>query len=299
MNRELLDFLKMNDVKYIENLPLACISPIKIGAEATIVAYPNSENKLVNLVGFLENNKIRYKIIGRMSNVLPPDEKYNGVIVKTDRITSCGISGRILECSLGAGIPFVANLLCKAGLSGFEGLCGIPGSIGGGIACNAGAFGREISDLLLDAKVYDIEDECVVELANDDLDFAYRSSVLKNRPWLLLSARFKLSESNTLSVKRRMSAIREKRRVTQPTDMLSLGSTFKRPPGGYSAAFLIDQCGLKGYSVGGASVSEKHAGFIINRGNSTAKDYIALVEHIKKRVSEAFGVRLQREVEIL
>ena len=156
MRDEILDFLKMHDVKYKEKIKLSTISPIRIGGESDIVAYPSSEEKLVKLSILLQKNKIKHKIAGRMSNLLPPDDNYDGIIVRTDLLCSCKTNGNILTAASGASIIGCAYILSHLGLSGFEGLSGIPGSIGGALVGNAGAFGYEISDRLSSVRALDL-----------------------------------------------------------------------------------------------------------------------------------------------
>lgn len=299
MKKELFRFFKMNDVENKADLSLASISPISIGAEAAAVTYPDSEEKLALLVGFLDKSKIKYKISGRMSNLLPPDKKYDGAVIRTDRLNNYSINSCILTVCCGMTLPHIARILQNAGLSGFEGLSGIPGSIGGAIVGNAGAFGREISDLLLDVRVYDRSNGYFYSLKVSDLHFGYRSSSIMHSGLLIASARFKLSPSDPLTVKIEMDRCREIRKSTQPTDKPSLGSCFKRPRGDLAAAWLIDKCGLKGYRIGGAQISEKHAGFIVNSGGATASDYIALLDYAAKKVYEEYEISLEREVEIM
>ncbi len=299
MVKELIRFLKMNDVEYKEGLPLASISPIRIGAEADIVAFPDDEAKLVLFLKFLENTRIKYKISGRMSNLLPPDEKYSGVLIRTDRINAHYFDGNMLSVSCGASIPYISSLTQAAGLGGFERLSGIPGSIGGAAVGNAGAFGREISDLIIDIRVCDIIEKSIYTLPLRECSFSYRSSSLKNRDIIVLSARFRLCYSDKSSIKAEMNRCKDIRRATQPIGAPSLGSVFKRPSAAVSAAELIDKCGLKGYGIGGAQISEKHAGFIVNAGRATAKDYILLSEFAAKCVYEKYGIALEREIEIM
>ena len=299
MSREILDFLKMNDVEYKEELSLAEISPIRIGGKVKIIAYPNSEIKLVKLSAFLQENKIKHKILGRMSNVLPPDEGYNGIIIRTDRLNDICVNGDHAIVGSGIAMPRLARELCKCGLSGFEGLSGIPGSIGGAIVGNAGAFGREISDLIRTVRVFDPNLCEMVSMSPKECGFHYRDSYFKRTGLIILSTEMKMIISDSYTVGKEMKRISDLRRKTQPIDKPSLGSSFKRPSPGVSAARLIDECGLKGYSIGGATVSEKHAGFIINSGTATAKDYIDLSELIKKCVFEKYRINLEREIEIL
>ena len=299
MKREITDFLKMNDVEYKEDYRLSLISPIKIGGSALFVAYPSSADKLIKLVAFLEKAKIRYKILGRMSNVLPPDDGFDGVIIRTDRICDFSIRDKAAVISCGCSIPHISSVLCRAGLSGFEGISGIPGSIGGAIVGNAGAFGREISDILTSVYVYLVDSDLCINLTADQCNFSYRSSSLLHNGAILLHAEFSLKKSNYISVKEEMDRCKTLRMSTQPYEFPSLGSTFKRPSVDTAAARLIDDCKLKGCSVGGAQVSEKHAGFIINIGGATAADYLNLSNHVAETVFKRFGVQLIREVEAI
>ena len=299
MYREVLDFLKMNDVEYKNGVSLATISPVRIGGEADIVAYPACEMQFFRLVQFLINENIKHKIVGRMSNVLFSDKKYRGVIIRSDRMSSFRIYGNILTVECGVALPYISLVLCSAGLHGFEGLSGIPGSIAGALIGNAGAFGYEISDSLIDVRCFDTRRERIIVFSKNELDFSYRSSFFKRYNFPILSARFALEERECAEIKAEMEKYREIRRKTQPTDQPSLGSTFKRPSDTVYAARLIDECGLKGFGIGGAQVSAKHAGFIVNRGGATALDYIELSDYVKERVLERFGVSLEREIEII
>lgn len=299
MNREILDFLKMNDVEYKEGFCLAEISPIKIGQEAFAVAYPNSYGKLIDLANFLNDNKIKHKILGRMSNVLFQDSFYDGIVIRTDRLNDFSIDHNVVSASCGIALPYLCNILCKAGLSGFEGLSGIPGSMGGALFGNAGAFGYEIGDRVLDVECYDLVKRETITLTVNDIGFSYRYSGFKDNGLLILSARYLLKESDEISVRSEMNKCRKARIMSQPTDKPSLGSTFKRPQDGTFAAKLIDDCCLKGYSVGGAQISTKHSGFIINTGGATAKDYIDLSDYVADQVFEKNKIRLEREIEII
>ena len=299
MQRELSDFLKMHDVEYKENLPLSSISPIGIGAEADAVVYPRDVEQLVSLLGFLENGKIIYKISGRMSNLLPPDKKYKKIIVRTDKLNCISLAGQDVTADCGVGMARLSNWLCDRGLSGFEELSGIPGSIGGSIVGNAGAFGREISDLLTEIILYDKNLKNVISVSPADMGFGYRRSNVLTFNYVVLGAKFHFAEDSLSSIKHRIEKIKEKRVKTQPVGMRSLGSTFKRPSNMISASKLIDQCGLKGYRIGGAMISEKHAGFIVNIGGATAKDYIDLSDYASECVYSRFNIKLEREVEIM
>ena len=299
MHRGIVDFLKMNDVEYKEGLSLARISPINIGPKAFAVVYPDSPEKLTCLITFLNKSKIKHKILGRMSNVLFLDGYYDGIVIRTDRLNAFSINQNMVTASCGTALPYLCNILCKAGLSGFEGLSGIPGSIGGAILGNAGAFGYEIGERVLSVECYDIEKGEIITLLADNIRFSYRHSSFKNNGLVILSARFLFSQSDEFAVRNEMERCRKSRFLSQPIDKPSLGSTFKGSKEGIPASKLIDDCGLKGYSVGGAQISTKHAGFIINRGDATTKDYVDLSDYAADRVYEKYKIRLEREIEII
>lgn len=294
-----LEFLKMNDVEYKENIKISLFSPIKIGGIARIVAYPDSALKYIEIIRFLRTIGCRFRIVGRMSNLLPPDEFYDGVIVKTDKIKSVFQRECELYVDAGVTLPELSRLALRCGYSGLEELSGIPGSIGAATLGNAGAFGREISEVVSSLRFYSYEDDKIYNATSDELGFEYRNSIAKQNGWVVLGVLLRLTESSLDKVRARMSEVANIRRQTQPTTLPSLGSTFKRPSRYIFAARLIDECGLKGCRIGGAEVSQKHAGFIVNRGGATARDYIELSDLVSNRVYEKTGVRLQREVELL
>lgn len=299
MKGEILEFLKMNDVEYKENASLAAISTVKIGANADLIVYPNNIDKLVSLVSFFRKSKIRHKILGRMSNVLPPDENYCGVIVRTNRFCDYKIKGNLISASAGAFLPYLAKKTADAGLSGLEELSGIPGSLGGAVAGNAGAFGREISDLVESVRVFDVNSGVISDLKSNELGFKYRTSIFKSQELIILSASLRTCYSDKICIFSKISEYAKRRRGTQPVGFPSLGSTFKRPGDGIYAAKMIDECGLKGYKIGGASISERHAGFIVNVGGATASDYLSLADYATECVYRKFGINLEKEIEIL
>lgn len=292
-------FLKMNDVEYRENEKLSCFSVIRIGGNARIIAYPNSAVKYVSVLRFLRNLEIDYRVLGRMSNILPNDDGYNGVIIKTDKLRKLFITDNIAYVSAGITNAVLATELSRKGLSGYEELSGIPGSIGGSVYGNAGAFGREILDVISEVTFYSLNDDSIYIASAGELDFAYRTSAFKHGLGYIISAKIILSHADVDSVYKRMNEVRLLRLESQPVGELSLGSTFKRASADFSAAKMIDECGLKGYSIGGAQISKKHAGFIVNKGYATSSDYISLAEHVEKCVYQKTGVRLEREIEIL
>ena len=243
--REIINFFKMNDVKYKEKFQLSVISPVKIGGRASFVAYPKSNNELILTVNFLRKNKILYKILGRMSNILPPDDKYEGVIIKTDYISMVTFYERYANVDTGVSLPYLANMAVSAGLGGLEELSGIPGSVGGAIRGNAGAFGREISELICDLSVYNLGTNEILRINADKMNFGYRSSEIIKGDMIILSAKIKLTPTDRTESQRLIFEYRQRRIDTQPVGQPSLGSVFKRPSADLSAARLIDECGLK------------------------------------------------------
>ena len=299
MKKDLLDFLIINEVEYKENVVAKNFSPVKIGGNVNIVIYPDNERKIISALDFLEENKICYKVIGRSSNILFPDTKVNTVLIKTDNMRGAEISRKIVRLSSGETLFSNARYFAKNGVGGISELCGIPGSIGGLIRNNAGAFGREIGDLVKSVKAYFPENKQILHLENKDLSFEYRSSIFKSNNLVVLSADLKMQyDSSPNDILREIEMYKDLRRNSQPTGFPSLGSVFKRPKGDF-AARLIDISGLKGFSIGGAEVSSKHAGFIINKGNATSNDFRLLVEYIKQTVFELQGVKLEEEIEFL
>jgi len=299
MTQEIMDFFKLNDVKYKENFRLAQISPIKIGGLTKFVVYPDDHKKLIKIVKFLKNKKIKHKILGRMSNVLPPDDEYNGVIVRSDCLSNFDIKGTFVDASAGVSLPLLAKTCADLGLSGFEELSGIPGSVGGAIRGNAGAYGREIGDLVSRVTVYNSRTQSVEYIKADKISFGYRLSSFSKGEYIILCVRFSLSRSDKFSANKLIQLYREKRTATQPVGLPSLGSVFKRPSKNLSAAKLIDDCGLKGVKIGGTKISEKHAGFIVNVGGATAGDYLKLSEYVKDKVFQNRGILLEREIEVM
>ena len=296
---EIFDFLKMNDVKYKKDVKLSEISTVKIGGKAKVVSYPDSSDKLILLLKFLKKSEINYKILGRISNTLPSDDGYQGVIIKTDLLRSVNCKDCYIEADAGVSLAVLSRCALREGLSGFEELSGIPGSLGGSIRGNAGAFGREISDLVSFITAYDPFSGNVVVLDPTELCFVYRGSSFRKNNWIILSSRLKLVQSDVSSISTAMKRFMEIRKATQPIGEPSLGSVFKRPCEGLYAAKMIDECGLKGKSIGGAKISEKHAGFIVNSGGASARDYLSLVDYAQKCVYERFKVSLEREIEIM
>lgn len=293
------EFLKANEVDFSENKSLKELSAVRIGGKAAIVAYPEDEAQFVDVISFLADIGADYVVLGRMSNVLPRDEDYSGVVIRTDKLSELSIRDNTITASVGVMLPFLARRAIAADIAGFEELSGIPGSVGGAVAGNAGAFGRECSELVSEACIFDPRDRRCYKVKGDKLDFGYRSSMLKKANCFVLSVKFEGFASDRFLLKLRELELLSKRKATQPHGLPSLGSVFKRTKDGVSAGYLIDKCGLKGYRAGDAQISETHAGFIVNLGKATARDYIACMETAAFGVRERFGIELEREIRLL
>ncbi len=301
MNEPLLDFkifLKIREVEIKEKVPFAELSFIKLGGICNLLVYPSSVRELIDIIKKAKELKIRYKILGRMSNILPPDGACNTVIIKTDRMKRISEGDGLVYAECGVSLPSLAAYFRRRGFSAFEELSGIPASIGGAVYMNAGAYGKEIADIIAAVSAYDIEKNEIKDLRREELEFSYRHSPFSEGKLCILSAAFKYVSKAPEEIGTEMSLFADKRRAAQPIDLPSLGSTFKRS-GNVSAALLIDRSGLKGTRIGGVKVSEKHAGFIVNAGGGLSSDYRALCELIKRIVFEKHGVTLQEEIEYL
>ena len=298
MHSKTVEFFLDSTIEIRLNVPMAHYSSVKIGGEAAIVAFPKNEADLINSIRFLHDNSIKYRLVGRMTNILPKDEYYDGVVVSTRKIKGIQLNGELITAECGVTLPTLVNTALAHSLGGAEALSGIPGSIGGAIYSNAGAFGSEISDFIVDARLYSIEGAEHLTLTSEELAFSYRNSALKGSKMVLLSARLRFCPSTRENIKNKLGEVKTRRAMTQPLEYPSLGSVFKRC-GGMSAAKLIDECGLKGFTIGGASVSLKHSGFIVNLGGATEKDFNDLIALIKKTVFDKFSVRLTEEIEHL
>lgn len=263
-----------------------------------MVAYPKSAEEMIGTVFAATDCGIPYRTFGRMSNILPPDGRFSGLLIRTDGIREIHVENELVSADCGVSLPSLASYLAENGFSSLEELAGIPGSVGGAVYMNAGAYGREISDVLVSVRAIDAAARAVRIISADDLRFSYRHSRLSEERLTVVSANFAYKKAAPSDIFEKMSHYAERRRNTQPVALPSLGSVFKRCDG-RSAAALIDGCGLKGYRIGGAMISEKHAGFIVNVGGATALDYKAIVELAKSAVFNKYGVILTEEIEYL
>lgn len=288
-------FLNDNKISFTENEPMKKHTTFKIGGAADIFAEPKKPNQLAALVDFCKNDAIPYFILGKGSNLLVSDDGIEGVVISTLAIDFIELSSEnTIKCGAGAVLTNLCTTALKNNLSGLEFAFGIPGSVGGAVYMNAGAYGGEIKDCISSATVLTENGE-IKTVKSEDMRLGYRTSIFKTANSVILSAEFKLNKGNYEEIRARMDDFITRRKTKQPLEFGSAGSTFKRPEGYYAGALIEEAC-LKGFSIGDAQVSEKHAGFVINRANATAQDVSDLVKHIQATVLEKSGVSLEPEI---
>ena len=270
----------------------------RFGGPCRALISVNSAESAAELLKYLKDNSIKYGILGRGSNILASDEGFDGVILLFGSdFANITINGTDMRCDAGALLASACVHAQQSGLSGMENLFGIPGTVGGALYMNAGAYGSEIKDIVVSAEY--IDSDCKLHtITKDDMSLAYRHSIFADRNYVITSVTLELTQGDPDSIKAAMSECMSKRAAKQPLEYPSAGSTFKRPAGSY-ASLLIDQCGLKGLTCGGAMVSEKHGGFVINKGYATCADVLELCEKVQKIVKEKTGYELELEPVIL
>ena len=285
-------------IKY--NEPMNLHTSFKTGGNADFFVIAKSENEIIETIEFAKKKNIPLFVMGNGSNLIVKDNGYKGIILKID-LNKIDIQEKgldiIVTADAGVKVMALAQILKQKGITGFEELSGIPGTIGGANTMNAGAYGKEFKDILIETKCMNMDGEIFI-LKNEEQNLIYRGSIFKNKQYIILQTKLKLKKGNIKEIDRKLAEYSKERNQKQPIEYPSAGSTFKRGEG-FITAKLIDECGLKGYSIGGAQISEKHAGFIINKGNATSKDIIDLIEYTKKKVKEKFNVEIEEEVEII
>ena len=289
------EFYKSENV--ILNAEMKNYVHFKVGGPADILLIPENKEQVIKSIQICKENNIPYFVVGNGSNLLVKDGGIKGVVIKLNEVKNINVMGETIEAECGAMLKDVSAKALKESLTGFEFACGIPGTIGGAVFMNAGAYDGEISQVIESAEVIDNNGEIKV-LSSEELELGYRTSIVMKKNYIVLSARFKLKHGEVRKIKEIVEELTSKRESKQPLEYPSAGSTFKRPVG-YYAGKLIQDAGLKGYSIGGAAVSEKHSGFVINKNNATAKDILDLIRHIQNVVKEKFGVDLHPEVRII
>ena len=296
---ELISLAKNLGVDVFENAPMNKHTSFKTGGNADLLIIPDSVDSLQQIIKKCKELNIKPFVMGNGSNLLVTDNGYKGVIIKI----GAQLSGlRMLDdntiyCESGVMMKTLCNFALDNSLSGLEFAFGIPGNLGGAVYMNAGAYGGEMKDILYSCTHIDDEGN-IGTLTKDQLDLGYRHSAYTNNGFTIISATLKLQKGDKTEIKDAMNDKLRRRKEKQPLEFPSAGSTFKRPEG-YFAGALIEDCNLKGYSIGGAQVSEKHAGFVINRGGATSTDILNLIKHIQDTVYAKHGVKLETEVKII
>ena len=280
-----------------ENEPMRLHTTFRIGGAADFFSSPSDISQLIASLTLCRENQVPYMILGNGSNMLVSDGGIEGVVIDLSAsFTSIARDGCTLSADAGVLMPRLARFAMDGGLSGMEQISGIPGTLGGVVCMNAGAYGREIKDIITSVTYLD-EDLSVKKASGDELGFGYRKSMFSDRNCIVLSAELALCPGDPKKIQSETAIYTEKRVSKQPLNLPSAGSVFKRPEG-YFAGDLIERAGLKGFRIGGAEVSKKHAGFIVNADNASAADVIALIEHIQKTVKEKFSVALEPEIKL-
>ena len=291
-------FSGITNLTILEDEPLSRYTGFRTGGPSTVLI-PNDEFAFTDTYRTIINNDIPFFVLGNGSNVLAFDEGYNGVVLITKRaLNHFSVEGTTINSGAGVSLSELCRVALNHDLTGLEFAYGIPGSVGGAVYMNAGAYGSEICNVLSKA-VYLDEHGDYKELPLPELGLSYRHSIFQTKKdWIILSASFSLEIGDHDSIQNKMNELLSRRIEKQPLDYPSCGSTFKRPVGSY-ASKLIDECGLKGFSIGGAAVSEKHAGFVINQNNASTSDILELCEYIQNTVKDSTGFDLELEIEFL
>lgn len=291
------DILDKDSIKY--NEPMKKHTTMKVGGLCDCMVEPSSIEEIQKVLEYVKENNIKYYIIGNGSNLLVKDEGVHALIIKiANKFSGFEVNGEYIKAYSGCSVPKLSQIAKENSLSGLEFACGIPGSVGGGIRMNAGAYGSEMVNVVEKVGFLD-ENGNLKEIDGKDAHFTYRHSMFVDNPqYVVVYAIYKLVKGNKEEISKIMEENMNSRKQKQPIEYPNFGSVFKRPEG-YFVGKLVDDCGLKGYKIGGAQVSTKHSGFMINIGDATCKDVLDLIEYVKEKVYEKFNVKLQEEVVIL
>ena len=300
MDRNFLDRVTeiIDKERVLTNEPMSKHTTFRIGGPVDYFVCPENIEEVQKVVCLCNEMDMPFYLLGNGSNLLVGDKGYRGVIIRLyKQMDKIEVSGTKIKAQAGALLVKVANEACKNGLTGLEFAGGIPGTLGGAVVMNAGAYGGEMKDVLEEVTVLTKEGE-ILTLNKEELELGYRTSIIGRKGYIALEVVLRLKEKNADEIRAYMNELREKRVTKQPLEYASAGSTFKRPEGHF-AGQLIEQAGLRGFQVGDAQVSEKHCGFVINRGQATAKDVMDLMREVSAKVEEKFGVTLEQEVKRL
>ncbi|MGB5823736.1 MAG: UDP-N-acetylmuramate dehydrogenase [Proteocatella sp.] len=295
-----IDELKkvVNDNQICENELMKNHTTFRIGGCADIMIFPNTEKEIIEIIELAKKHEIQYTVVGNGSNILVTDKGIRGIVIKiADNFSKSEIKDNIAYAESGIRLTALSRKIMESELSGFEFASGIPGTVGGGVFMNAGAYDSEMKNIVKKVRVIDKSGK-IKEIARDDMEFGYRKSIFMKKDYIILSVWFELEPGKKEEIKSKTDDFTNRRTTKQPISEYSAGSTFKRPEGNF-AGRLIEESGLRGYSTGDAKVSEKHCGFVINKGNSTYKEMIDFIEEVKSKVYQNTGIKLEEEIKII
>lgn len=287
--------------EFIPESNIACSEPMakhttfRVGGDADCYITIEDEEQLSRIIRYIVEIGFPYVIVGNGSNLLVGDKGYHGIVLHlAGSFGDIRVEGRTITAGAGALLSTTAKTAMEHALSGMEFAAGIPGTLGGALVMNAGAYGGEMKQIVRSVRVMDVTGE-ILEFDNETMEFDYRTSVMKGRPYIALQATLELTEGDSSAIQSRMEALAAERRQKQPLEFPSAGSTFKRPEGRFAGKLIMD-AGMRGCRIGGAQVAEKHCGFIVNRGDATAADIAELIEEVQERVKDRFDVMLEPEI---
>lgn len=287
-------YLTQNGIEFSVNEPMCKHTTFRIGGEVDYFISPKTGEQLVNVMRNMDYYE-PFVICGNLSNTVFADEGYRGAVIDTRGLCEVSVNGNEITCGAGASLTAVAKIAADNGLSGLEFAYGIPGTVGGGVVMNAGAYGGQISDVVKSVKFFDVEEDEVCELPSEECAFDYRSSIFSYGGLIITSCVLSLKPGNTEEIVSRMEENMRSRKEKQPLDMPNAGSVFKRPQGAFVGK-MIEDLGLKGYRCGNIAVSEKHAGFMVNCGGGTCAELKELIAYVKERVLKEYGISLECEI---
>lgn len=291
--RALEKFVPRGDICLQE--PMQKHTTFRIGGPADCFVQIENKEQLIRLQRYLKQLEMPFFMLGNGSNLLVSDKGYQGIVLQIgQKMSKIEVDGNVITAQAGAAMSQVARAALDHGLTGLEFASGIPGTIGGGVVMNAGAYDGELSGVVTQVNVVNSEGECM-ELENDSMEFGYRTSIIRNNSFTVTEVILKLEEGDREQIRAKMEDLAARRREKQPLEYPSAGSTFKRPRGNFAGKLIMD-AGLRGFQIGGAKVSEKHCGFIVNTGNATAEDVRDVISEVRKQVKERFHVDLEPEI---
>ena len=292
------EFLEKENIDFVEHEELVKHTTYKVGGQCDYYVSPSSIESLVLLLKYLKDNNIKYKVLGNGSNVIISSKRFEGVIISLVKLNNVQIDEDIVSVEAGFSLIKLSNYCANNGLGGLEFALGIPAHVGGAIYMNAGAYKSDMSEVLIDVTYID-EELNIVTKKKDELDFSYRHSIFQEKNYIIISARFKLTKTNKQEIIELMNNRRQKRIESQPLEYPSAGSVFRNPAEDIFSGKLIEELGLKGFSIGGAKISEKHANFIVNYNNATSDDIVNLINYIKEKVKKKYNIELKVEQEFV